>query len=67
MEPTSKASIQIEQNPELSVYIWAAERSTDIIEGNELTVPITSGRYFYEVVSKWPNGEVSYTFVVEVK
>lgn len=67
VEPNSKASIEIEQNPDLSVYIWDAERSTVLIEGNELTVPTKSGRYIYEVLAKWSNGEVSYTFVVEVK
>jgi Protein of unknown function (DUF3221) len=63
----SKAKIMIEQNPSLSVYTWNAEQETVAVEDGQISLPATSGRMIYEVVAKWTNGEVSYTFVVEVK
>ncbi|MFC5587453.1 DUF3221 domain-containing protein [Sporosarcina soli] len=66
-EPNSKVSIGIAQDPHLSVYLWEVERNDFISEGNELIIPHSSGRYVYEVIAKWSNGEQSYTFVVEVK
>ncbi len=66
-EPSSKVSISIAQDPHLNIYLWEAERNHYISEGNELIIPHTSGRYVYEVIAKWSNGEQSYTFVVEVK
>lgn len=63
----SKAKIVIEQNPSLSVYTWNAEQEAIAVEEGQISLPATSGRYIYEVVAKWTNGEVSFTFVVEVK
>ena len=70
VEANSKAMIVIEQSPSLSayaVYAWDAEPEAVALEEGFISLPSTSGRYIYEVVAKWTNGEVSYTFVVEVK
>ncbi|WP_318614547.1 DUF3221 domain-containing protein [Sporosarcina sp. YIM B06819] len=66
-EANSKAKIVIEQNPSLSVYAWNAKREEIAVEEGLISLPATSGRYIYEVVAEWTNGEVSFTFVVEVK
>lgn len=68
LEPNANIKIEIEDNPKLSVYLWN-ETGRDkevILTNNQLSVPSSKGRYIYEVLAKWPNGEVSYTFVVEV-
>ncbi|MBS4192515.1 DUF3221 domain-containing protein [Bacillus sp. FJAT-49705] len=67
VEPNSKATIEIEQNPNLSAYLWNSDRENIALEGKQITFPANKGRYIYEVVAKWSNGEVSFTFVVEVK
>ncbi|MBE1556257.1 hypothetical protein [Sporosarcina limicola] len=67
LEPNSKVNIQIEQDPALSAYLWDSEREKVTIEGTQITIPTNKGRYIYEVVAKWSNGEVSYTIVVEVE
>ena len=66
-EPNSKATIEIEQNPNLSIYLWDSEEVKLASKGNQFFVPSIKGQYIYEVVAKWSNGEVSYTFVVETK
>ncbi len=63
----SKAKIVIEQNPSLSVYVWNTEQEAVAVEDGQISLPATSGRTIYEVVAKWTNGEVSFTFVVDVK
>ncbi|WP_391205824.1 DUF3221 domain-containing protein [Psychrobacillus sp. L4] len=67
VEPNNKITIEIEQNPNLSVYLWDSEEDEVTFEKKQITVPTNQGRYIYEVVAKWSNGEISYTFVVEVK
>lgn len=68
LEPNTIINIEIEDNPKISVY-QLDENSRDkevILRNNHLSVPSSKGRYIYDVLAKWPNGEVSYTFVVEV-
>lgn len=66
-EPNSKATIEIEQNANLSVYLWDSEEVKLAFKGNQISVPSIKGRYIYEVVAKWSNGETSFTFVVDIK
>jgi hypothetical protein len=66
LEPNTKVSIEIEQNPNLSAYFWNYEGKVDLQDG-QITVPASKGRYIYEVLAIWSNGDVSYTFVVEIK
>jgi hypothetical protein len=68
LEPNTNINIEIEDNPKISVYQWN-ENGRDkevILKNNHLSVPSSKGRYIYEVLAKWSNGEVSYTFVVKV-
>ncbi len=69
IEPNQNITIDIEGNSQLVVYLWnnnEREKEIKFIE-NQITAPASKGRYIYEVFATWPNGEVSYTFVVEVK
>jgi hypothetical protein len=68
LEPNANINIEIEDNPKISVYQWN-ENGRDkevILKNKSLSVPSNKGRYIYEVLAKWSNGEVSYTFAVEV-
>lgn len=70
--PVSKnvpIKIQIKDNPEIKVFLWdESGRIGEIdMEGNEFNAPENNGEFIYEVVAEWPNGEISYTFVIGVK
>lgn len=68
MEGNTDILIEIEQDPDLSVYLWNdTDRDQEIkLTDNQFLAPFSQGRYVYEVFAEWENGEVSYTFVVEV-
>lgn len=68
-EPNTTIQIEIEQDPDLSIYLWDETNRVDEIEltDNQFSAPSSRGRYVYEVFAKWQNGEVSYTFVLKVK
>lgn len=67
-EKNSHIEIVIEQNPELTVYLWNEdERLKEItLKDNQFTAPSAGGRYIYEVRSNWINGEASFVFVIEI-
>lgn len=67
--PSSEIEIEIEQNPHLRLFLWESDEKIIEVPLNEtkMTLPEEAGRYIYEVRAAWENGEVSYTFVVEVK
>jgi hypothetical protein len=69
LEKNHNIKIDIEENPQLVVYIWNKDgREKEItLNENQITAPASNGKYIYEVLAKWTNGEVSYTFVAEVK
>ncbi len=69
IKPKSPIDIEIEGDPDISVYLWNKEGKEKAVpvHNNELSVPSESGQYIYEVVATWSTGEVSYTFVVDVK
>ena len=62
----SRMSIDVEQDPTLYVYRWDAETESRKREGYPIIVPAEKGRYIYEAIALWANGEVSFTFVIEV-
>ncbi|MGE7842562.1 hypothetical protein ACQKNX_17345 [Lysinibacillus sp. NPDC093712] len=68
LAPNTNIRFEVEENPEIVVYLWNENgRDKEIMtKNNEMTVPQNKGRYIYEVLARWSNGEVSYTFVVEV-
>lgn len=59
-------SIEVEQEPTLYVYRWDAVTESREREGYPIIVPAEIGRYIYEAIALWANGEVSFTFVIEV-
>lgn len=68
VEPNTDILIEIEKDPVQSVYLWNEdERDREVkLANNHFAASSTGGRYVYEVFAEWRNGEVSYTFVVEV-
>ncbi|MEK5330304.1 MULTISPECIES: hypothetical protein [unclassified Lysinibacillus] len=68
LEPNMNMRIEVEENPEIFVYLWNENgRDNEImLKNNEMAAPSNKGRYIFEVLARWSNGEVSYTFVVEV-
>jgi len=69
VEPKSPIDIEVEGDPDISVYLWNTDGKEKAvpIHNNELSAPSDAGQYIYEVLAEWTNGEVSYTFVLEVK
>jgi hypothetical protein len=69
VKPNEKIHIAVEENPHLTAYLWNENGPEDEMEldENQLTVSIDKGKYIYEIIATWPNGEYSYTFVVEVQ
>lgn len=68
IEQNTNIYIEIQDHPKIYVYQWYEnDRDKEVIlKNNQIAVPSSEGRYIYEVLAKWSNGEVSYTFVVEV-
>lgn len=66
VEPSSKAFIEIEQHPNLNVYLWESEERKLAFQGSEILLSTMKGRTIYEVVATWSNGEISFTFVIDV-
>ena len=69
VKPSSEVDMEVEQNSKLSVFLWEDEEkeSPTQLDEKQLKMSTEEGRYIYEVRGAWENGEVSYTFVVEVK
>lgn len=61
--PNSIATIHIDNNPQLTVYLWESKVP---VESNSFTLPYETGSYVYEIVAKWPNEKVSFLTVLEV-
>lgn len=66
--PNSSITIEIDDNPEIDVYLWNTNGREKVVpvHNNEVSAPHQVGEYIYEVVATWPTGKVSYTFVVDV-
>lgn len=67
--PNTEIKLKIEGNPRSFIYLWGEDGREKEVDGsnNRITVPASAGQYIYEVLGQWANGEVSYTFVVDVK
>ncbi|MTT30721.1 hypothetical protein GMB86_01670 [Terrilactibacillus sp. BCM23-1] len=65
------ASIQVKDHskPKLSAYEWVSDdqRHELSVKNNALTLPNETGKHVIEITADWPNGNASYTFVVEVE
>ncbi|WP_347553186.1 hypothetical protein ABFG93_21715 (plasmid) [Pseudalkalibacillus hwajinpoensis] len=55
--------------PKLNAYTWKDQsRSKELeVNQNKILLPSEKGKYVVEVMAHWPNGESSYTFLVEIK
>ncbi|MDX8363311.1 hypothetical protein [Cytobacillus sp. IB215316] len=69
VEPNDKINIQIEGNPQITVYLWNENgREMEVmLNDKQVLIPNSKGHNIYEVLAKWPDGELSYTFVLEVR
>lgn len=76
--PDTVINVKIDQNPEVTLYQWeGSERGNAMdISENMFHSPTEPGKYVYEAFAEWDNlnnthgwtsGEMSYTFVIEVK
>ncbi|QFF99241.1 hypothetical protein PB01_10580 [Psychrobacillus glaciei] len=68
VEPNTNINIEIEESPRVSLYLWNENgREKEVtLKNNQLLSPTSKGKYIFEIIAKWSNGEVSYTFVLEV-
>lgn len=68
IEPNSTITIEIDDSPEINVYLWNANGKEKAVpvHNNGISAPNHVGTYIYEVVATWSTGEISYTFVVDV-
>lgn len=67
--PNEQVDIEVEDQPNIKLYLWNGNgRVKEIIpENNQFTLLPKKGEYIYEVFAEWPNGNISYTFVTEIK
>ncbi|MCA1322035.1 hypothetical protein LC085_19295 [Bacillus tianshenii] len=67
--PDTEMSFNLVGEPTLTAYLWNDQEREKEIDLQERTfrTPTEKGRYIYEVLAKWKNGEVSYTYVIEVE
>lgn len=61
--------INIEDEPSVTVYPWDENgRQKEVsVNNKQFEAPESAGKYVYEVLAQWSNGEVSYTFAVDIK
>lgn len=69
VKPDQKVKVKIEDDPVMKVYLWkeTGKEKEIKLEDDQITVPADKGKYIYEVLAEWKNGEISYTFVAEVQ
>ncbi|QUG43019.1 hypothetical protein KD050_07220 [Psychrobacillus sp. INOP01] len=61
--------INIEDEPTITAYLWDENgRQKEVsVNNNQIKAPESAGKDVYEILAEWSNGEVSYTFVVEIQ
>lgn len=67
--PNAVIELEIERDSEISVYHWSENRREEKIEltDHQFQAPVSGGRYIYEALATWEDGEVSYTLVIKVE
>jgi len=70
--PISRSAIihiNIEEEPSITIFPWDENgRQKEVsINNKQFEAPESAGKYVYEVLAQWSNGEVSYTFAVDIK
>ncbi|MCH1624561.1 hypothetical protein [Fredinandcohnia quinoae] len=60
-------TIKIDEDPQITLRKWEENETYEEVslEKSSFTVPTDKGRYVYEALANWKNGEISYTFVIE--
>lgn len=75
MEPikvpkATKATVKFidDSQPQINAYLWEEnKRGNELsLNNNQITLPTETGRHIIEILAKWPNGEASYTLVIEI-
>ncbi|MQR86877.1 hypothetical protein GFV16_13235 [Bacillus megaterium] len=58
-----------QSQPKLHAYLWDKEERTKklSLDQNQVILPSERGKYVIEISSQWPNGDASYTLVVNVQ
>lgn len=69
IKPEEMITIAVEEDPDLEAYLWDQDERVGEIEirDSQIIALLDKGRYIYEIIATWSNGERSYTFVVEVE
>ncbi|USK36942.1 hypothetical protein LIS77_13405 [Cytobacillus firmus] len=69
VKPEQKVKVKIEDDPVMKVFLWneTGKEKEIKLEDDQITVPADKGKYIYEVLAEWKNGEISYTSVAEVQ
>ncbi|MGM0837196.1 MAG: hypothetical protein ACQEV7_13655 [Bacillota bacterium] len=67
--PDTEMSFKLVGDPTITAYLWNEQDRIKEIELDEgkFRTPTEKGRYIYEVLAEWENGEVSYTYVIELE
>lgn len=67
--PDTFMSFNLIGEPAITVFLWSEEdRIKEIeLEDGKFRTPMDKGRYIYEVLAEWKNGEVSYTYLIELE
>ncbi|MGD6830566.1 hypothetical protein ACQCT5_00290 [Sutcliffiella halmapala] len=67
--PDTEMSFKLVGDPTFTVYLWnEQEREKEIVlQEGKFRTPTEKGRYIYEVLAEWENGEISYTYVIELE
>lgn len=69
LDKNEEIELVIEDSPDLTIYEWNEDGDFNEIFLKESKIKVSSnnGYYIYEVLGKWPDGEASYIFDVQVK
>lgn len=67
--PDTEMSFKLVGDPTIKVYLWnEQEREKEIeLQEGKFRTPTEKGQYIYEVLAEWENGEISYTYVIELE
>ncbi|MBU9719973.1 MULTISPECIES: hypothetical protein [Bacillaceae] len=71
LEKNSVVTFNLVDDPTGNIYLWYEDGRKSVYhklhDSNPMTLPDRAGEYIFEVFAVWENGEVSYTFVIEVE
>jgi predicted small lipoprotein YifL len=67
--PDTEMSFKLVGDPTITAYLRnGQDREKEIeLQEEKFRTPTEKGRYIYEVLAEWENGEISYTYVIELE